>query len=244
MMKFPPEIIKELKNYVYAYRDPDTGVIFYVGRGQSNRAFDHMDDASETRKTEIILRLRKSKKHPIIDILRYGLTKDDAALVEAAVIDALGMTQLTNQTRGCHDKSSGRISAKSLIETSKAKDCQINHQALLMRINQLYREDMTEQELYEVTRGIWPLKLIRCQKAEYAFAVYQGIVREVYQIDSWHSAGTTPYETRREFFTDLKGRVEFSGSQAPKKVRNDYIGKSVRNYFKRGNRSSVVYVNI
>jgi hypothetical protein len=242
-MKFPPEIIKELKNYVYIYRDPDTSVIFYIGRGQGNRAFSHINDSSETRKTEIIRRLRKSGKMPIVDILRYGLTDDNAALVEAAAIDLIGMIQLTNQARGFHDSSSGRISAKSLIETAKAKDCRIIHKALLIRINQLYREDMTKQELYEATRGVWPLNLNRCQKSEYAFAVYQGIVREVFQIHSWHPAGTTSYETRQNLSVD--GRVEFLGSQAPENIRKQYIGKSVRRpYLKKGNRRPVVYVNI
>ncbi len=111
-MKFPPEVIKNLKNYVYIYRDPDTGTIFYVGRGKGNRAFSHIDDSSETRKAEIIQRLRAAGKMPIVDILRYGLTDNNASLVEAAAIDLLGVTQLTNQARGSHDNSCGRISAK------------------------------------------------------------------------------------------------------------------------------------
>ncbi len=129
------------------------------------------------------------------------------------------------------------------MEIARAKECKVIHKALLIRINKLYREDMTIEELYEATRGFWKLGK-RSHKADYAFTVYQGVIRDVFQIHSWHSAGTTPYETRKDFLVDLDGRVEFLGSQAPEKIRKQYIGKSVRNYFKKGHQSPVVYVNI
>jgi hypothetical protein len=51
---------------------------------------------------------------------------------------------------------------------------------------------MTTLELYEATRGIWVVNPPR-NKATYAMGVYQGIVREVYQIEQWHPAGTLVY---------------------------------------------------
>ena len=42
----------------------------------------------------------------------------------------------------------------------------------------------------------------------------------------------------------LIGRLEFICEVAPEKIRNNYIGKSVAHYFKRGNASPYLYVNI
>jgi hypothetical protein len=108
-MEFAPEIISSLKHYVYLYRDPDTGDIFYVGRGQGNRAFDHLKDAGETRKAEVIRRLAFSGKSPVIEILRSRMSKNEAKLVEAAVIDLLGLKQLTNNMRGNHEGTMPKI---------------------------------------------------------------------------------------------------------------------------------------
>ncbi len=242
-MEFAPEIISSLKHYVYLYRDPDTGYVFYVGRGKGNRVFAHLKDAGETRKVEVIKRLALSGKSPIIDILRSGMSENEAKMVEAAVIDLLGLNQLTNNVHGNHKDTMPRISAKALIEAHHAKPVHISHKVILLRINQLYREDMTRVELYEATRGVWGVSN-RCNKAEYAMAVYQGIVKEVYKISSWHEAGSTTYTTRTRADISLPGRKEFEGQIAPSPIRSTYIGKSVRQYFKRGMRSSFVYENI
>lgn len=42
---------------------------------------------------------------------------------------------------------------------------------------------MTKRELYEATRVVWKIGERR-NNAQYAMAVYQGIVREVYKIES------------------------------------------------------------
>ena len=240
-MEFRPETWPSLKHYVYLYRDPDTGFVFYVGRGQGNRAFDHLKDESETRKVEVISRLAAAGKSPVIDILRSGMSEDQAKLVEAAVMDLLGLNQLTNSARGNHDGTMGRVSARTIIGSVEANPVEIVHRSILIRINRLYREDMTETELYEVTRGIWKVGP-RCQTADYAMAVYRGVVKEVYRIRSWHPAKSTPYTTRTP--GPAAGRKEFDGEVAPQEVRAIYIGKSVRDYFKKGMQRPIVYVNV
>ena len=76
-----------------------------------------------------------------------------------------------------------------------AKPVDVRHKAILITINRLYRSDMTNEELYEATRGVWKVGQKR-DRAEYAIAVYQGIAREVYRIRTWHPAGTLPYRFR------------------------------------------------
>jgi uncharacterized protein len=86
---------------------------------------------------------------------------------------------------------------------------------------------MTAEELYEATRGIWKVGKPR-EKTEYAMAVYQGIVREVYKIHQWLPGGTQQYKTRDSAEFKVAGRWEFEGEVATE-IRDLYIGKSVRN---------------
>lgn len=52
----------------------------------------------------------------------------------------------------------------------------IEDPVLPIRINRRFRHDMTAQELYEATRGIW-VPGRRREKASYAFAVFEGVVQ-------------------------------------------------------------------
>lgn len=69
-------------------------------------------------------------------------------------------------------------------------------------------------------------------------------MREVYEIDSWHAAGTTPYKTREPAEVQRPGRVEFQGPLAPDEIRTAYLNGSVEAYFRRGLQSPVAYVNV
>ena len=119
---------------------------------------------------------------------------------------------------------------------------EISHNAILITINRLYRSGMSSQELYEATRGIWKVGHRRA-KADYAFAVYRGIVREVYRIHRWHPAGTLPYETRDD--TDFRGsgRWEFEGEIA-QDIREIYVANSVRDYLGKSSQNPIRYINI
>jgi len=224
-MKMTPEIAAVLKSYVYVYTDPRNGRPFYIGKGQGNRVFAHLDDTSDTEKTDTITAIRKSGKKPQIDILRYGLTDAEAALVEASAIDLIGLSRLANRVAGHHEKSYGRIGSQEVIAMLSAKPVRVRHKAVLITINKRYRSNMTDEELYEATRGLWVVGLRR-EQAEYGMAVYQGIVREVYRIQKWHPAGTLKYRTRDSKGFKSSGRWEFEGTVATN-IRNEYIGNSV-----------------
>ncbi len=120
---------------------------------------------------------------------------------------------------------------------------QIDVSAVLFRISKLYREDMSPFELYEATRGVWLMAAKgRREGAEYAFTVHNGLVKEVYRIDEWHPAGTTPYQTRSKADTDRPERWEFVGAPAEEHIRREYLGRSVQHYF-GGSSSPFTYVN-
>lgn len=134
----------------------------------------------------------------------------------------------------------GRVGVKELILRETAKPVKIREDVILIRINRLYRSNMNARELYEATRGVWKLGLRR-YKARYAMAVYQGIVREVYQIDRWIPAGFLEYTTRLPKELTKRERWEFEG-RVDKKLSREYVGKSVRKYFPKHSQSSVQYV--
>jgi hypothetical protein len=102
----------------------------------------------------------------------------------------------------------------------------VTEAALLIRINRLYREGMSELELYEATRGVWKLG-DRRNRVRFAFAVFGGVVREVYEVEAWHPAGTTPYTTR-----------------TAEDVRERYVGRSVVSYLTPGSQNPLTYVNV
>jgi len=229
-----------LKWYVYVYIDPRNNKPFYIGKGKGGRLFSllHLNDKSESKKVERIAEIRKSDNKPRIDILRYGLSDDQAELVEAAAIDLIGKKNLTNKQDGHHEGNFARITSQDAIIMFKAKKVKVKHKAILITINKLYRSDMTAQELYEATRGVWVVGHRR-NDAEFAMAVYQGIVREVYRIKQWYPAGTTEYQTRDVTQLQKRGRWEFKGSIAEKNIRDRYVNKCVG----KGGRNPIRYEN-
>lgn len=243
LSRIRPEVAHRLGYYVYLYIDPRDGKPFYVGKGKGGRALSHLSEEAESRKCAKIAELRDEDLRPRIDILAHGLRDEETAFrIEAAVIDLLGLDALTNEARGWRSLQLGRLPLPELNFYYAAKPVDVTVPALLIRINRLYRHNMTENELYEATRGVWRLGP-RCSKARYAFAVFEGVVREVYEIESWHPAATTPYTTRDSSKLETNGRHEFVGRVAEASIRNHYVGGSVAEKFHRGQRSPIVYLN-
>ncbi|OAI06829.1 hypothetical protein [Methylomonas methanica] len=123
----------------------------------------------------------------------------------------------------------------------------ITEPALLIRTSRLFNEGMTARQLYDITRGVWKIGKDR-EKAEYAFCVAKGVVQEIYSIQEWQPAGSTPYGPPQQD-ANIKdgrwdGRWEFIGKVAPETIRNKYIGRSVAHYFAMGNANPIYYVNI
>ena len=117
----------------------------------------------------------------------------------------------------------------------------IEEKGVLIRINKLYYDSMTPQELYEATRGVWVIGRRR-EEIDYAFCVYQGIIKEVYKIKIWIPAGTLYYETRPKKDVHIEGRWEFYGEVAPSEIREKYLGYSVRSYFPKGSANPITYI--
>lgn len=246
--EFSKETINELKYYVYMYSDPETLQPFYVGKGKGNRAFSHLADTTENKKVAKLQQLKEDKKTPIIEILAHGLDEETAFKIETAVIDLIGIENLTNEQRGHRASTYGKIDAATLNArycVQKLSKEDIDDDVLLIRINQNYRNDLKPHELYDITRGIWVINFERAKSMKYAFAVYDGLIMEVYTIACWLPAGTS-YSYRIEKLDELEDglqkRYEFIGNIAPDKIRDKYVNKNVSDLFKTGNRNPIMYI--
>jgi hypothetical protein len=103
----------------------------------------------------------------------------------------------------------------------------IDEPVLAININQTYRHGIGAGELYDCTRGIWRLARNRAERARFAFAVYQGVIKEVYEINQWHQECSTEYKNRQPSPTKLKNRFEFIGNLAQDNVRDKYLEKQM-----------------
>jgi uncharacterized protein len=191
-----------------------------------------------------IRQIRAAGRDPQIEVLAHGLPNADAALrVEAAVIDALGLTGLSNRVRGVVPSRGGRAGLPELIARYTRRRATIREPAILIRINQEYRHGMSDAELYDATRGVWVLGEKR-DEAEFALAVFEGVVREVYRITEWLAAGSTFNSRWNGRAIRAARRFEFVGVIASERVRKRYVDRWVGHLFAKGAQNPITYVNI
>jgi len=222
-------VSKNLKNYVYALCELDdhgNKSIFYVGRGKGNRCLQHAKGNDE--RADKIRELIQSKRFTI-DILRHGLDAETAEIVEATCIDLISQGELTNKIRG-FGTAFGRTSLEEIRQLYQGKPIRIlkEHAGLAFNLTKTYRSSMSDVELLEATRGTWA-RIPKDENLKYAYATYNGIVKEVYEIRQWLPAGTQQYFYRRRQLGDesLKNRFEFLGVLAQEEIRNRYKGKLI-----------------
>lgn len=55
---------------------------------------------------------------------------------------------------------------------------------MLIKIPDLWTPAMSAQELHEATRHWWRVSE-RCTEAKYVFSISHGVIREVYEVESW-----------------------------------------------------------
>lgn len=243
MEKFTGIVSEALKYYVYIYSNPVTDEIFYVGKGKGNRVFSHLTDGTESEKVKYIYDLKQKGLEPKIEILIHGIEDEETALrVEASIIDLIGINKLTNQKSGWKSATFGRMNLEQIVSTYSKEEVQVIEPSIFIRINQKFRYSMSDMELYDYTRGRWKINVERAKNAKYAFAIYEGIIQEVYLILSWFEAGKT-FSIRNQNEEIDEERFEFIGNIAEQEIRDKYKYKSVEQYFKYGNANPIMYVN-
>jgi len=206
----PPEVAERLGPfYVYVLVDPRTDRPFYVGKGTGQRLLAHGIEAdlggeirTDSAKLRQIRDIRTGAVEPRIDIVRHGLSEDEAFLVEAALIDCLD--DLTNAVVG-HGSERDRRSIVEyatiygadpvpsdappavLIRLSRWTELQEELEPGVWRGGSGYRPAMTQVELADTTRAWWKISADRVTRDgfTYAVSVFEGVTRAVMEIGDW-----------------------------------------------------------
>lgn len=211
--------------YVYALVDPRDDKVFYIGKGTGNRIFSHEIENAKYHKTE---KFKLQKIREIEDsghsvkrlIINWGLSEAEAFSAEATLINLLKFMpdiQLSNEVSGHHvHECLTSEEFEILYGAVPLKKEEIKHSILVIKINKLYRKDMSEAELYDAVRGYWAasLKSINTRKVEYVFGVYNGLIVAVYKPDEWHYGYEMIDNPQRDILTPedyerLKNRIYF-----------------------------------
>jgi len=231
--KIPPEVRRQLGWYVYLYIDPRSNTPIYVGKGKGSRALAHLSSGGETEKGRIFQEIEDSGLVPRIDIVARKVSELEAFRIEAALIDVLRDLfgdRLLNLSRGYESNELGRMPLQRVIDLYSARDVLVAHPVILIRISRQFPYDMTEEQLYEATRRAWKLSARR-DSAKFVFAVFEGVVQEVYEVQEWHSDA------------ELPKLWEFTGTIASRSIRSRYKGGRVEKYFRPGQQFPITYLN-
>lgn len=238
-LSFLPGVAEKLGWYVYALRDPRTDAIFYVGKGKGERVYQHARHARKVPgeavshlKLETIREIHSKGLEVGVEIVRHSIDNEDLAYeVESAVIDAVTLSgiRLANSVRG-HDRDRGWQPLEEIVVRYAAEPVVIppEHRVVLIRYTRFYGEVQTPEELYERTRKSWKMAPNR-RKPDYAFSVFDGIVRAVYRIDLWEPA-------------ELAKRWAFHG-EIDVEMDARYVWKDVSSYLTVGAQNPIKYVN-
>ena len=195
---FSEKAIEHLNGfYVYALIDPRSNQVFYIGKGTGNRVFSHEIESGKSPKSEKakLQKIREIEKsgHDVKRILiNWGMTEPEAFVAEATLINLmsyLSSDTLTNAVAGHHVHEALSVEDFEIMygaEHLQPED--IRHSIMVIKINKLYRRDMSSKELYDAVRGNWRASLnsIQRRNVEYVFGVYNQLIVAVYNPDEWH----------------------------------------------------------
>ena len=238
--EFQPEVIKEIKYYVYRLIDPRNGETFYVGKGNGNRVFQHIkcllskeDSDERNEKFHTIRQINAAGLNVIHVIHRHGMEEETAFQVEAALIDAY--PEVTNIMGGSGSNDYGPMNALEIIRKYAAEEAVFKHHVLMITIN----KTIDDMSIYDATRFAWKLGEGKLKHIEYVLAVKQGIIVEVFKPLEWKKATINNFPL---FHEDIPGRFAFNGTEAEEEIKRLYKGKRVPpQYRKKGAANPIKY---
>ena len=245
---FSDEVAKSIGNYVYRLIDPRNGETFYVGKGQGNRVFSHVNAAnvddiskdkvhapdnqeedqedSKSLKMDRIRAIRNAKLEVIHIIHRHGIPDSAIYEVEAAVIDAFsGLTNI----QGGH--GSGARGPMSVQEIQNQYDLpplfeEPNEKLVLININRI--EDRSNIDaILKQTQIAWRISKHRADQADYILAVQKGVVIGAFKMspEKWVDVNHKNFPEQVAPDEDFNGRKGFHGSKAPDHIWEKFVGE-------------------
>lgn len=232
---FPNEIHEALGYYVYRLIDPRNGQTFYVGKGKGNRVFSHAkqqlefdsegdegeDDASL--KLQTIGNIRKAGLEVLHVIHRHGMDEKTSFEVEAALIEAY--PSLSNIAGGHNNEEHGCAHADELITKYRLAEVPMDEQFIAISINRSIEE---RSSIYTATNWCWRISEWRAKKKTPVVAHTGGIIRGVFEVESWCRADDPSFQARIGPDHDpesIAKRWGFHGHPAGERIAAKYMGK-------------------
>lgn len=191
MERFNQKALENLGYYVYKLMDPRNGQVFYIGKGEGNRVYDHVQGANiklEEGEDNLSLKIAtineiKNEGLEVIHIIhRHGLTEEEAFQVEAALID--DYNGLTNIQAGHYSNQIGPLNVKQINKIYNLEEIQefdVEDKVLIIKISKRVLEE-NNNNYYETCRKWWVVSRKRVEDVKIVVAVLNGVVKAVYQI--------------------------------------------------------------
>jgi uncharacterized protein len=125
---------------------------------------------------------------------------------------SLTSRKITNIQGGYGSAIRGVMHATEVIRLYEAKEAEFAHNIILINVN----KSAGTRDLLDAVRYAWKILIPRAQKAQFVFAVQQGIIRGVYVADEWLPAT----EAKFPGFPRVEpSKVGFRGREAPQDHR-------------------------
>jgi uncharacterized protein len=109
----------------------------------------------------------------------------------------------------------------------------ISEPVVAICINEQYPHVRNAEDLQNSTLGLWRMSRDRAEKAEFVFAVYQGVIREVYEVSGVQMADRQSIQYwvdklrsqgRHLNPAKVEKRYGFTGKVAPEYMPRKYVG--------------------
>lgn len=141
---FSQSTIEQIGYYVYFLKNPNDRNIFYIGKGNANRVYTHLnlEDIQDaiTDKVAIIKEIINSGKIPEAFIIRHGLNEETAFEIESTLIDFVGINNITNVQRGRMSSDYGIMSVDKVESLYNAKILKTEIPLILININEIIKD--------------------------------------------------------------------------------------------------------
>ena len=247
--------------YVYGLIDPRTNQIFYIGKGTGNRVFEHEKESlnspnSDKLKLKTISEINALGLDVKKIIINSNLTETEAFAAEAALINAFNYVsgaKLTNIVAGHHSAEALSVEDfEKIYGAEELREEDVKHKILVIKINKLYRRNMSDDELYDSVRGVWRASMNNARSATYVFGVYNSLIVAVYKPTRWYKCKEAPEKRPRqdEILTpQTENRIFFVDEGFEKGCQHDeneafYLGKSIAGLkLNQGAQNPITYLN-
>lgn len=195
MKAFSPDVSSRLKHYVYILVDPRTNEIFYVGKGSSDRVFEHEKHIDGSLKGRRIQEIRENGYEAKKYIVHAGMSEKEAFAAETAIYNlcnaggGLKCSMLFNDLVPCNllIPCADVAEAEKLLSSTSLEIKDFDPKDKIMMVN-IYTSSIktaiTDESYHEYIRKMASVSAEE-DKPDHILSIARGIVVGAYDILGW-----------------------------------------------------------